>query len=159
MDQVLAACSITPALNQVELHPQLQQGALRAACGTHGIVVEAYSPLGAIGEIQRTGEITGRAVPLFEQPAVKAIALRAGEILGTDVSAAELLLRWSLQKGNVVVTKSSNRERIAAAAKLPPGDLPMEAVLALDRWGDEHPLRMLNPKGLNGVDTVTPHWP
>jgi diketogulonate reductase-like aldo/keto reductase len=84
----------TPAVNQVELHPLLNQAELRKANAEHNIVTEAYSPL-AIGR-------------LLDHPTVTSIA---GEYSRTP---AQVLIRWSLQLGNVVIPRSSQPERIAA---------------------------------------------
>jgi 2,5-diketo-D-gluconate reductase A len=83
----------TPAVNQIELHPLLNQSALRAVNAEHGIVTEAYSPLG-VGKV-------------VENSAVTSIAASYGK------SPAQVLIRWSLQLGNVVIPRSSKAERIA----------------------------------------------
>ncbi len=83
----------TPAVNQIELHPLLNQTELRKANAEHNIVTEAYSPL-AVGR-------------LLDHPAVTSIA---GEYARTP---AQVLIRWSLQLGNVVIPRSSQPDRIA----------------------------------------------
>ena len=85
---------VTPAVNQIELHPLLNQSDLRAANAEHNVVTEAYSPLG-VGN-------------LLDNAAVTAIGS------SYDVSPAQVLIRWSLQLGNVVIPRSSSPERIAA---------------------------------------------
>lgn len=84
---------VVPAINQIELHPLLNQAELRAVNAGHGIVTEAYGPLG-IGK-------------LLDNPAVTAVAA------GYDKTPAQVLIRWSLQLGNVVIPRSSSTERIA----------------------------------------------
>ena len=84
---------VTPAVNQIELHPLLNQSDLRAANAEHNVVTEAYSPLG-VGN-------------LLDNAAVTAIGS------SYDVSPAQVLIRWSLQLGNVVIPRSSSPERIA----------------------------------------------
>ncbi|GAS95161.1 2,5-diketo-D-gluconic acid reductase A [Mycolicibacterium canariasense] len=84
---------VSPVINQVELHPLLNQAALRAVHAERNIVTEAYSPLG-VGK-------------LLEHPAVTAIAAEYGK------TPAQVLIRWSLQLGNVVIPRSSSPERIA----------------------------------------------
>jgi 2,5-diketo-D-gluconate reductase A len=84
---------VAPAVNQIELHPLLNQSALRAANAGHDVVTEAYGPLG-VGA-------------LVDLPAVTAIAQSYGK------SPAQVLLRWSLQLGNVVIARSKTPERIA----------------------------------------------
>lgn len=84
---------VVPAVNQVELHPQLVQTELRAAHAEHGIVTQAYSPLG-VGA-------------LLENPTVTAVAGEYGK------TPAQVLIRWNLQLSNAVVFRSSSAERIA----------------------------------------------
>ncbi|WP_370894753.1 aldo/keto reductase [Janibacter sp. GXQ6167] len=82
-----------PAINQVELHPYLQQSELRAFHDEHGIATEAWSPLGQGGE-------------LLHDPVVEEVAARHG------VTPAQAVIRWHLQIGNVVIPKSVTPERI-----------------------------------------------
>jgi 2,5-diketo-D-gluconate reductase A len=81
-----------PTVNQVELHPRFHQAELRAWHEEHGIVTEAWSPLGQ-------GALLG-------EPAVVEVARRHGR------TPAQAILRWHLQLGNVVIPKSATRERI-----------------------------------------------
>ncbi len=83
-----------PVINQIELHPTWQQDDLRAAHAQRGIVTEAWSPLGQSKDL--------------EHPVVADIAARHG------VTAAQVVIRWHLQLGNVVIPKSVTPERIAA---------------------------------------------
>jgi diketogulonate reductase-like aldo/keto reductase len=82
-----------PAVNQIELHPLLNQAELRKANAGHNVVTQAYSPLGI-----------GR---LLDHPTVTSVAAEYGR------TAAQVLLRWNLQLGNAVIFRSSNPERIA----------------------------------------------
>ncbi|MGB8407927.1 MAG: aldo/keto reductase [Mycobacterium sp.] len=84
---------VSPVVNQIELHPQLNQAALRAVHAERDIVTEAYSPLG-VGS-------------LLTNPTVTSISGDYGK------TAAQVLIRWSLQLGNVVIPRSSSPERIA----------------------------------------------
>ena len=83
---------VVPAVNQVELHPRLQQADLRAVHEAQGIATEAYSPLG-----QGT---------LLSDPTLDVLAQRHG------VSVAQVILRWHLQLGNIVIPKSATPARI-----------------------------------------------
>lgn len=83
-----------PAINQIELHPHLQQAELRAFHAASGIVTEAWSPLASGGAVLTDPVITG-------------IADRLGK------SPAQVILRWHLQLGNVVIPKSVTPSRIA----------------------------------------------
>jgi len=107
----------TPAVNQIELHPFLRQDAIEAACAEKGIVVQAYSPL---AKAQRLGH-----------PAVKAVAARLG------VSAARVLVRWSVQRGYVALPKSVTPARIAENADVFGFVLSTEDMQVLDGL-DEH---------------------
>jgi 2,5-diketo-D-gluconate reductase A len=84
----------TPAVNQIELHPLLNQAELRAVHSQRNIVTEAYSPL-AVGR-------------LLDNPTVTSIAAHYNR------TPAQVLLRWSLQLGNVVIVRSANPEHIAS---------------------------------------------
>lgn len=90
----LAETGVTPVINQVELHPAFQQRDLRTWHAEHGIVTQAWSPLG-----QGT---------VLTDPVVAAVAQEHG------VSPAQVVLRWHLQHGTVVIPKSVTPARIAA---------------------------------------------
>ena len=92
LEDLIALSFFTPAVNQIELHPLLNQAELRAVNAENGITTEAYGPLG-VGN-------------LLSNPAVTAIAEAQGK------TAAQVLIRWSLQLGNVVIPRSSSPERI-----------------------------------------------
>jgi 2,5-diketo-D-gluconate reductase A len=105
-----------PALNQIELHPRLAQAELRELHARHGIATEAWSPL-AQGELLQDATIAG-------------IAERLGR------SPAQVILRWHLQLGNVVIPKSVTPERIRANIELfdyELGEDDMAAITGLDR--------------------------
>lgn len=93
LESLIEATSVIPAVNQIELHPQLQQIAAREYHAEQGIATEAWSPLGS-----------GRG--LLEVPAIVAIAQKHGR------TPAQIVLRWHLQLGNVVIPKSVTPSRI-----------------------------------------------
>jgi 2,5-diketo-D-gluconate reductase A len=93
LSNVIDLSFFVPAVNQIELHPLLNQAALRAANAEHDVVTEAYGPLG-VGK-------------LLENSTIQSIAGEYGK------SAAQVLIRWSIQLGNVVISRSSSAERIA----------------------------------------------
>lgn len=95
MEMLLKTAEIIPAVNQIELHPLLTQKPLIAYCRNLGIQIEAYRPLGGTGQYN-----------LVNHPAINAIAARY------DKSGAQILIRWSLQCGNIVLPKSVHRDRI-----------------------------------------------
>jgi diketogulonate reductase-like aldo/keto reductase len=103
---------VVPALNQIELHPFLVQEELRAFDAEHGIATEAWSPLAKGGE-------------LLGHPTVTGIADRLGR------TPAQVVLRWHLQLGNVVIPKSVTPSRIAENIRVFDFELTADDVAAL----------------------------
>jgi 2,5-diketo-D-gluconate reductase A len=93
LNRLLEETGIVPAVNQVELHPKLPQEELRAFHASHGIVTEAWSPI-------------GQGKGLLEEPTLKSIADATGK------SPAQVVLRWHMQLGNVAIPKSVTPDRI-----------------------------------------------
>jgi len=94
LQRLLDETDTVPAINQVELHPWLQQTELRAFHAEHGIVTEAWSPI-------------SRGAKL-DDPAIGRLADKHG------TTPAQVILRWHLDIGNVIIPKSVNPERMAA---------------------------------------------
>ncbi|MDX1889155.1 aldo/keto reductase [Mycolicibacterium sp. 050158] len=112
LSNVIELSFSAPAINQIELHPLLNQAELRAANAEHDIVTEAYGPLGV-----------GR---LLDNPTVTSIAGEYGK------SPAQVLIRWSLQLGNVVIPRSATPERIVENADVFEFELAAEHMDALN---------------------------
>ncbi|GJO18085.1 aldo/keto reductase [Mycobacterium marinum] len=93
VSNVIDLTFVTPAVNQVELHPLLNQDELRKANAQHNVVTQSYTPL-ALGQ-------------LADNPTVTSIAGEYGK------TPTQVLLRWNLQLGNAVIFGSSNAEHIA----------------------------------------------
>ncbi|MFI9645283.1 aldo/keto reductase [Streptomyces sp. NPDC052040] len=91
--ELIDATSVVPAVNQIELHPHLQQHAARDIHAEHGIATEAWSPL-------------GQGKGLLEVPAIVAIAQKHNR------TPAQVVLRWHLQLGTIVIPKSVTPSRI-----------------------------------------------
>jgi diketogulonate reductase-like aldo/keto reductase len=98
---LLKATSVVPAVNQVELHPYFTQPAVQQADTDHGILTQAWSPIGGITFYRGTGKSA------LQDPAILAIARDHGK------TAAQVMLRWHLQRGRSVIPKSVRPERIA----------------------------------------------
>ena len=94
LQELLDATDVIPAINQVELHPRLQQRETREFCKQHDITIQSYSPLMQAGDI-------------LENDALLSIAE------AQQKSVAQVMLRWHLQSGLVPIPKSSNPARIA----------------------------------------------
>ena len=92
LSNVIDLSFFTPAINQIELHPLLNQAELRATNAEYGIVTEAYGPLG-VGN-------------LLDNPTIGSVAQAHGK------TPAQVLIRWSIQLGNIVIPRSSSPERI-----------------------------------------------
>ncbi|MFF0546722.1 MULTISPECIES: aldo/keto reductase [Nocardia] len=92
IERLLVETDTVPAVNQIELHPRFAQTELRDFNARHGIATQAWSPLGH-------GQ-------LLDDPTVNAIAARHGK------TAAQILLRWNLELGNIVISKSVTPQRI-----------------------------------------------
>ncbi|QAY64879.1 aldo/keto reductase [Xylanimonas allomyrinae] len=118
LDRILKTGTVVPAVNQVEVHPYLRQDEVRAYGAAHGIVTEAWSPLGR-------GTVLG-------DPVIAGVAARHG------VTPAQAVLRWHVQRGDVVFPKSATPERIVENADIfgfTLDDADVAAIDALDRDG------------------------
>ncbi len=98
LDTLLAAASIVPAVNQIEINPFVPRDEQRAYGAGHGILTESWSPLG------------GSGARVLESPVIGAIAERLGRTPG------QVVLRWHVQNGLVVIPRSTNPVRIAENA-------------------------------------------
>ncbi len=126
--RLLNDARIKPAMNQVELHPYLQQPELLDFCTRHGIHVTAYSPLGSRDRPQ-VMHVPDEPT-LLEDDTIAAIA--------ADHAArpAQILIAWALARGTAVIPKSVNAQRIREnleATRLTLGETDMAAIAALDR--------------------------
>ncbi|KAJ1982084.1 hypothetical protein H4R34_001844 [Dimargaris verticillata] len=94
LDELLAHCQVKPVINQIELHPWLVQKKITQYCQQHNIVIEAYSPLAQATKA--------------EDRVVQAIARRHQK------TWAQVLVRWSLQRGFIPLPKTANPDRLAS---------------------------------------------
>ncbi len=93
LDTLLKGANIAPAVNQIELHPFFQQPATCAYCFQHGMAIESYSPL-----------MRGREV--LTHPLITSLAHQYGK------TSAQIILRWHIERGFIVIPKSVKPERI-----------------------------------------------
>lgn len=116
LERLLSESDVVPVVNQIELHPYLAQDRLRDFGAEHGIVAEAWSPIGR-----------GR---LLDDPVVARLAGHAGR------SPAQIILRWHVQLGNVIIPKSVHPERIKENSQIfdfSLSDADMRELAALNR--------------------------
>jgi 2,5-diketo-D-gluconate reductase A len=115
--RVIDETGVVPAVNQIELHPYLTQVELRQFDATHGIATEAWSPL-------------ARGGALLRDPVITTLAEKYGK------SPAQLVIRWHLQLGNIVIPKSVTPARIVEnidVFDVELADDDIESISALDR--------------------------
>jgi diketogulonate reductase-like aldo/keto reductase len=120
LDRLLSETSVVPAVNQIELHPYFQQTALQSVHAENGIVTQAWSPIGGITSYRGGEKAT------FDDPTLLEIARQHGK------SAAQVMLRWHLQKGRSAIPKSTKPARIAENFDVFDFELASEEVAAID---------------------------
>jgi 2,5-diketo-D-gluconate reductase A len=114
LERIIAETGAAPAVNQVELHPIFQQRELRAYQAEHGIATESWGPLGQ-GKYD-----------LFGMQPIQAAAS------AHDVTPAQVVLRWHLQSGFIVIPKSNRRERMAENLDVFGFELDADEMAAID---------------------------
>jgi len=118
--RLLAATTVVPAVNQIELHPYFQQKELQAVHAEHGILTQAWSPIGGITAYG------GGARSVFDDATLLEIAAAHGK------TAAQVMLRWHLQEGRSAIPKSTKPARIAENFDVFDFELSADQVAAID---------------------------
>jgi len=113
LERIIAETGIAPTVNQFELHPYLTNDAARAASAQHGIAVEAHSPLGHDGK------------PLTDSTITRIAADR-------EKTTAQIILRWHIQHGHIIIPKSARPERMAQNLAIFDFELTAEEIAAID---------------------------
>jgi 2,5-diketo-D-gluconate reductase A len=121
LDRLLAETSVVPAINQIEVHPYFRQPAVLAADAEHGILSQAWSPIGGI-----TFYREGRLDNTLQDPLIGRIAKEH------DRTPAQVMLRWHIQQGRQVIPKSVTPARIAENFAVLDFDLTTEELAAVD---------------------------
>ncbi|MBA4025813.1 MAG: oxidoreductase [Gordonia sp.] len=121
LDRLLAATSVVPAINQIEVHPYFRQSELLEVNEKHGILSQAWAPIGGI-----TFYRDGKHGSTLEDPVIKEIAAAHGR------SPAQAMLRWHLQQGRQVIPKSVTPSRIAENFDVFDFELTADQLAAID---------------------------
>jgi diketogulonate reductase-like aldo/keto reductase len=100
LQRLLTETSVVPAVNQIEVHPYFQQSSLQRLHTEHGILTQAWSPIGGITSYRGGDRRT------FDDPTLAEIARQHGK------SVAQVMLRWHLQEGRCAIPKSTKPGRI-----------------------------------------------
>ena len=127
LERIIGETGVTPAVNQIELHPRFQQRDKREFHARHDIRIESWSPLGS-----------GR---LLRDPDIEGIAGKHGKTI------AQTIIRWHLQEGLIVIPKSVHRDRIAANLDVFDFELDAEDIEIIDG--------MDSPEGRGGSNPAT----
>jgi len=121
LTRLLDRAQVVPAVNQIEVHPYFVQPEVQALGAEHGILTQAWSPIGGI-TFYRDGEHTST----LEDPVIVEIAQAHGK------SPAQVMLRWGLQHGRSVIPKSTKPERIAENIDVFDFELTADQMTAID---------------------------
>jgi diketogulonate reductase-like aldo/keto reductase len=124
LDNLIARTGVVPAVNQVELHPFFTQRAVREADACHGIVTQAWSPIGGVNRYA-SKDVNAVKNPL-EHPVVVGLAKKYGK------TAAQVVLRWHIDHGLSAIPKSVRPARIAENFDIFDFSLTPEEVAAID---------------------------
>jgi diketogulonate reductase-like aldo/keto reductase len=121
LTRLLETATVVPAVNQIEVHPYFQQREVQAFGAEHGILTQAWSPIGGI-TFYRDGEHTST----LQDPVIGEIAKAHGK------SPAQVMLRWHLQQGRQAIPKSTKPARIAENFDVFDFELTGEQLAAID---------------------------
>jgi diketogulonate reductase-like aldo/keto reductase len=120
LERLLHEVKVVPAVNQIEVHPYFQQSELQQLHRQHGILTQAWSPLGGITFYRGGNKST------LEDPVILGIGREHGK------SAAQVMIRWGLQEGRSVIPKSVKPARIAENLDVFDFELTADQVAAID---------------------------
>lgn len=123
LERLLAETDVVPAVNQIELHPYFTQRDVQTADAEHGILTQAWSPIGGITFYPGWGENRRN---VMRDPAIAAVAQAHGK------TPAQVMLRWHLQQGRSAIPKSTNPARIAENFDVFDFELAPEQMAAID---------------------------
>lgn len=120
LERLLAETTVVPAVNQIEVHPYFQQTTLQRLHAEHGILTQAWSPIGGITSYR------GGETRTFDDATLLGIARQH------DKSTAQVMLRWHLQAGRSAIPKSTRPARIAENFDVFDFELSTDQIVAID---------------------------
>src|SRR5271166_2031488 len=121
LTMLLDHCTVVPAVNQIEVHPYFAQRKVQEFAAAHGIITQAWSPIGGI-----TFYRDGSHGSTLDDPVIGAIATAHSK------TPAQVMLRWGLQQGRSVIPKSTKPSRIAENINVFDFELSAEEMVAID---------------------------
>jgi diketogulonate reductase-like aldo/keto reductase len=121
LTRLLDTATVVPSVNQIEVHPYFAQREVQEVGAEHGILSQAWSPIGGITFYRDSGHTS-----TLQDPAIGEIAEAHGK------TPAQVMLRWHLQQGRQVIPKSTNPQRIAENIDVFDFDLTGEQLAAID---------------------------
>lgn len=122
LERLLDATTVVPAVNQIEVHPYFQQREVQAFNADHGILTQAWAPIGGITFYRDSGHTS-----TLDDPAILKIAEAHSK------SAAQIMLRWHIQENRQGIPKSTRRHRIAENFDVFDFELTADELSAIDQ--------------------------
>lgn len=123
LTELLTKTSVVPAVNQIEVHPYFQQRDVQRLNAEHGIVTQAWSPIGGITFYREGGSHTST----LDDPTIVGIAQCHSK------TPAQVMLRWHIQEGRSAIPKSTKPQRIAENFDVFDFDLTAEELAAINK--------------------------
>jgi len=135
LDEVLKIARIKPVLHQIELHPYLNQQEMRQYCAKNNIVVNSYCPLSNLkNENEKDEEVSA-----LHNPVIKEIAKAKNK------STAQVIIRWHLQHGLVVIPKTVTPARLTENSQVFDFSLSDNEMHQIDQLGEKSRRHFVNP--------------
>ncbi len=135
LDEVLKIARIKPVLHQIELHPYLNQQEMRQYCAKNNIVVNSYCPLSNLkNENEKDEEVSA-----LYNPVIKEIAKAKNK------STAQVIIRWHLQNGLVVIPKTVTPARLTENSQVFDFSLSDNEMRQIDQLGEKSRRHYVNP--------------
>jgi len=135
IDEILKIARIKPAVNQIELHPYFNQHEMREYCAKHNIVVTSFCPLSNLkNENERPEDVSALCNPVIQEIAKS-----------KHRTTAQIIIRWHLQNGLVVIPKTVTSERLVENSEVFDFALSDNEIRQIDHLGKTNRRRFVNP--------------